>query len=218
MEQGVDIIPSVFAAADLRAAEAALMTAARSRAGIRHLLQVPAIRTLADDPRLIRIAVSFIGRSAAPFKATLFDKSRHSNWLVTWHQDIALPLRSRVDVEDWGPWSRKGGQLYALAPAEALSKVVALRVHLDDSTLANGPLRVLPDTHRMGRLSDERIRQLAQTVTPVDCTITAGGVIAMRPLIVHASSKSRGPLPRRVLHIEYAAEMALGDGVELALP
>jgi hypothetical protein len=38
----------------------------------------------------------------------------------------------------------KGGVLHAIAPASALAIVVALRVHLDDSTHANGPLRVLP--------------------------------------------------------------------------
>jgi len=39
----------------------------------------------------------------------------------------------------------------------------------------------------------------------------------MRPLIVHASSKSLIETPRRVLHIEYAARLALADHLELAL-
>jgi hypothetical protein len=38
----------------------------------------------------------------------------------------------------------------------------------------------------------------------------------MRPLTVHASSKSIGDQPRRVLHIEYAATVNLGSGLELA--
>jgi len=46
---------------------------------------------------------------------------------------------------------------------------------------------------------------------------TEGGIVAMRPLTVHASSKSIDAQPRRVLHIEYAATVSLGPGIELAV-
>ena len=71
-----------------------------------------------------------------PFRATLFDKSPKSNWLVVWHQDTALTICERIDAAGWGPWSTKAGVLYAHAPAAALERVVALRVCLDDSTSA----------------------------------------------------------------------------------
>jgi ectoine hydroxylase-related dioxygenase (phytanoyl-CoA dioxygenase family) len=158
-----------------------------------------------------------LGGTARCFKATLFDKSPTSNWLVTWHQDLALPLLNQVDAPGWGPWSRKGGQLYALAPAGVLAQVVALRLHLDDSRTDNGPLRVLPDTHRRGRLSEVLIAELADNTPSVDCLVAAGGVVAMRPLVVHASSKSTSALPRRVLHLEYATGVAFGPGIELAV-
>jgi hypothetical protein len=38
----------------------------------------------------------------------------------------------------------------------------------------------------------------------------------MRPLIIHASSKSTNTKPRRVLHIEYAGTLDLGAGAVLA--
>jgi hypothetical protein len=38
----------------------------------------------------------------------------------------------------------------------------------------------------------------------------------MRPLIVHASSKSLHDAPRRVLHIEYAASLKIDHGLDLA--
>jgi len=95
--------------------------------------------------------------------------------------------------------------------------VVALRVHLDDSTSANGPLRVLPGTHRLGLLSDERIGLLRHEIVPVECLSPAGGVVAMRPLVVHASSKSREARPRRVLHIEYATRLDLAPDIVLAV-
>jgi hypothetical protein len=51
----------------------------------------------------------------------------------------------------------------------------------------------------------------------VDCLVPRGGVLAMRPLIVHASSKSQSEKPRRVLHIEYAATFQLAAGLHLAV-
>jgi hypothetical protein len=189
----------------------------RTKAGARHVLRVPVVRELASDPRLLLIASHFVGSKPVPFRATLFDKSPASNWLVVWHQDTALPLRARVDDTSWGPWSLKSGVLYAHAPAWALRTVIALRVHLDDSTAANGPLRVLPGTHIRGVLSDAEIEEVARDVIPVECVAPSGGVVAMRPLTVHASSKATDGRPRRVLHIEYAQAVQLASGIELAV-
>jgi ectoine hydroxylase-related dioxygenase (phytanoyl-CoA dioxygenase family) len=189
----------------------------RSRAGARHLLTQPAVAALARDPRMLAIARQFLHTEPFPFRATLFDKSAQSNWLVVWHQDTALPLRERRDIAGWGPWSIKGGVTYAHAPASALSRIIALRMHLDDSGADNGPLRVLPRTHTLGLLSDEAIAEIARTAEPIDCLVDAGGVIAMRPLLLHASSKARSDRVRRVIHIEYADSPILGDGLELAL-
>jgi ectoine hydroxylase-related dioxygenase (phytanoyl-CoA dioxygenase family) len=190
---------------------------ARTKAGARHVLQVPAIRALASHPALVNLAATFVGGQAIPFRATLFDKSTVSNWLVAWHQDTGLPLHQRVDDPLWGPWSVKGGMLHAIAPAAALAMVVALRVHLDDSTLANGPLRVLPGTHAGGVLTHDDIQRFARVVPPVECVSSEGGVVAMRPLLVHASSKASDHQPRRVLHIEYTATVHMGAGIELAV-
>jgi hypothetical protein len=52
---------------------------------------------------------------------------------------------------------------------------------------------------------------------PVECLVKRGGVIAMRPLLIHASSKSTSGLPRRVLHIVYADSLELAPGIRLAL-
>ena len=99
---------------------------------------------------------------------------------------------------------------------EALEQVLALRVHLDDSESANGPLRVIPDTHCYGVLSDSAMQKRVSTSQDVECTVTRGGVIAMRPLIIHASSKAENDSPRRVLHIEYAARIEISNELRLA--
>jgi ectoine hydroxylase-related dioxygenase (phytanoyl-CoA dioxygenase family) len=189
----------------------------RSRAGARHLMNQPVVSAVAADPRMVAIARRFLGETAIPYKATLFDKSPARNWLVAWHQDTALPLCERHEIPEWGPWSTKAGVTYALAPASALAQVVALRLHLDASRPDNGPLRVLPGTHTLGLLADSDIARLTTEVPAVDCVAPAGGVVAMRPLMVHASSKADIDLPRRVLHIEYARSLDFGDGLKLRL-
>lgn len=190
-------------------------SSARSKAGVRHLLHDPLIAEFANDERFLCIAKSVLGGAAVPFRATLFDKSPEANWLVVWHQDTALPLKERRDVIGWGPWSIKDGIHYAHAPAPALERVLAIRVHLDDSTADNGPLRVLPGTHHYGLLSDDAIHDLSCSVEPVECLVGAGGLVLMKPLLVHASSKSKSAVSRRVLHMEYATGLELCDGLEL---
>ena len=219
MDAGFSIHPGIFARTVMRAVLDELDRAllARTRAGARHVLAVPAVRALASAPAMWQIAREYVGADAVPFRATLFDKSGRANWLVAWHQDTALPIRRRADVPGWGPWSTKGSVLHAIAPAPALQQVIALRVHLDDSTAENGPLRVLPGTQAHGVLSHDQIEALVATVPPVDCLAAAGGVVAMRPLTLHASSKSQVAKPRRVLHVEFAATVHLDRDIELAV-
>jgi ectoine hydroxylase-related dioxygenase (phytanoyl-CoA dioxygenase family) len=217
--QGFAFIHEVLGGKDVSDLTEALDKSAlpRSRAGVRHALRDPLVANVARDSQLLSIARDILDSTAIPFRATFFDKSPESNWLVAWHQDKGLPLRERRETQGWGPWSIKEGVNYAHAPASALSKVVALRVHLDDSAANNGPLRVLPSTHGSGVLTDQEIRGLADRVTPVECLVGKGGVVAMRPLIVHASSKSRVVTARRVLHIEYTVSLELEGGLAIAI-
>jgi hypothetical protein len=77
-----------------------------------------------------------------------------------------------------------------------------------------GPwLRVVPGSHRGGRLGPEATRHWLERVAPVACPVPVGGALVMRPLILHASSASNAPGHRRVVHIEYAAD-PLPFGVE----
>jgi ectoine hydroxylase-related dioxygenase (phytanoyl-CoA dioxygenase family) len=218
-DAGYSITEQVFDRREMAQIREALAGAElpRTKAGARNALLVPAVRALATRPALVGLAATFIGAQPIAFRATLFDKSAVSNWLVAWHQDTALPLQQRVDNSAWGPWSLKGGVLHAIAPAAALVTIVALRVHLDDSTQTNGPLRVLPGSHADGVLTHDEILRLATVVQPVECVSSAGGVVAIRPLVVHASSKASDDQPRRVLHLEYAATVQLGAGIELAV-
>jgi len=217
-EHGFAIIPGILEPKDVAGLldELGRVNLPRSRAGVRHAMRLPTVAAVAQDERLMGIARETLGGKAFPFRATLFDKSPTANWLVVWHQDTALPLQQRREAPGWGPWSVKDGVIYSHAPDNALRQVLALRVHLDDSTAKNGPLRVLPGTHMLDVLTDKMLHALSTQITAVDCIVRRGGVLAMRPLIVHASSKSQVENPRRVLHIEYAASPIIADGFALA--
>jgi len=181
----------------------------RTRGGlfaIRNLLEaVPAVDRLARSKAVRNLVAPILGTQAIPVQAMLFDKTPSANWLVPWHQDLTIAVRRRADVEGYGPWSVKGGVPHVQPPAAILEAMVAVRIHLDPCGEANGALRVLPGTHRLGRLSDEQISALAESVQPITCEAAAGGAVLMRPLLVHASSASDHPAHRRVIHIEFAA-------------
>ncbi len=141
----------------------------RGRAGARHLMRNQAVAALAASEKLLALARRGLGDRAAPFRATLFEKTGAANWLVAWHQDTALPLASRFEQPGWGPWSQKEAILYAHAPASTLSRMVALRVHLDASTSDNGLLRVIPGSHTAGLLTDAQVLDYVRAHQETEC-------------------------------------------------
>ncbi len=180
-------------------------------------MKIAAISELAFDKRLLAIAKLVFGKALVPYKSTLFEKSGKANWLVAWHQDTALPLETDVVAIGWGPSSKKQGVNFVHAPTWALSKILALRIHLDASTSSNGPLRVIPGSHSKRLLTDAEFDRSRKGKPEIECLVGKGGVIAMSPLILHASSKTVSDEPRRVLHIEYATSLELAPGFTLAI-
>jgi hypothetical protein len=49
-----------------------------------------------------------------------------------------------------------------------------------------GPLHVRPGTHRAGVLTDEEVLRLASGIDLAECLVAQGGVVIMRPLVIHA--------------------------------
>lgn len=186
------------------------------RAGVRNLMSIEVVAETANDVWLLALVKELAGQNLIPYKAILFNKTGKANWLVAWHQDTALPLEQDVMADGWGPSSVKDGVAFSHAPAKVLNEILALRIHLDPSTSTNGPLRVIPGSHR-DRISDDvAFRELVDKGPRVEVTVDRGGVIAMRPLLIHASSKCLRDEPRRVLHIEYAPTLQIAEGVVLA--
>jgi ectoine hydroxylase-related dioxygenase (phytanoyl-CoA dioxygenase family) len=87
-------------------------------------------------------------------------------------------------------------------PLEVLKQMVTLRFHLDACDADNGPLRVIAATHHR-ILNQNEIDGLTTESTQTICTVAAGGLVLMRPLLLHASSPAENVRHRRVIHVEY---------------
>ena len=134
---------------------------------------------------------------------------------VTSGFEIVPAVLERHEIADVAGVLQENG--FERSRAAALGCVIGLRLHIDDSGPDNGPLRVLPGTPTRGVMSDGEIAQLAHDTQSVDCVSPAGGVVFMRPLLVHASSKAETDRRRRVLHIEYADSLDIGAGLQLSI-
>ena len=182
--------------------------------GMRDLLRaIPEVRTLAGSPALLDLVEAATGAPSFAVRGLLFDKTTSANWSVAWHQDLTIAVRERVDAPGFGPWTVKAGITHVRPSVEVLTRMLTVRVHLDDCEAGQGPLRVLPGSHRDGRLDAEATRDRLNTVPAVSCLVPRGGVILMRPLLLHASSAATEPRRRRVIHLEYASR-PLPGGVE----
>ena len=136
-------------------------------------------------------------------QCTLFEKSPRRNWLVSMHQDLSIPVKERVSNSALSGWSCKDGVLFVQPPPRLLESLVALRVHLDDCGPQTGGLRIVPGSHRFGRLDGTQAAALRDEYGEVTATVRRGGILAMRPLLLHASSKATVPSLRRVLHFVF---------------
>jgi ectoine hydroxylase-related dioxygenase (phytanoyl-CoA dioxygenase family) len=174
-------------------------------AGSRGLLGLPAVREWAQSKTLASLVSAHLGPSARPVRAIFFDKSATSNWLVPWHQDVTLAVARPVEAPGFGPWSLKDGIPHVQAPGEWLSRMLTVRLHLDDCDASNGALRVIPGSHRHGRLESAQIPAIREATAELLCTALAGDALLMRPLLLHGSSKSMSRSRRRILHLEYCS-------------
>lgn len=181
----------------------------RKRGGIfavRNLLDVcQKVREVADSPEIRALVEPVLGRNSFPVRGILFDKIPDANWKVPWHQDMTIAVQEHVEVEGFGPWSMKADVLHVQPPAFVLEQMVSVRLDLDKCSEENGALRVIPSSHQHGRIPEAEIPRFRESLPEHICAVGVGGALIMRPLLLHASSPSRTPGHRRVIHLDFAA-------------
>jgi ectoine hydroxylase-related dioxygenase (phytanoyl-CoA dioxygenase family) len=181
--------------------------------GARNLLGLASVQATLVEPGLRATIAAVLGPNARCVRALFFDKTPDANWFVGWHQDRAIALVQQKALPGWGPWSIKAGVPHVLPPAEILARILTVRIALDACDAANGPLRTLAGSHRHGILDSDAITALRRSTPETLCLVPAGGIVALRPLTLHASSPAQTPGHRRVLHLEFAPPDLLPSGL-----
>lgn len=144
---------------------------------------------LVSDPRLLDIAETFVGPDIALFASHYICKPAFCGQSVLWHQDGAY-------------W-----------PLEPMN-VVTLWLAVDESTVENGCLRVIPRSHRRKiealRQRDDVENVLGSEIAmevdesqAVDLLLHPGDVEVHHPHIVHGSNANTSPRRRCGLTIRY---------------
>ena len=150
----------------------------------------PFFAELTRNPRITSILAQLIGENIRLHGAKLNMKSAGYGAAVEWHQDWAFYPHTNDDV-------------------------LATGLYLDDCDMANGPLLVVPDTHK-GPVYDHHadgyfVGAMAPEIEGLDyakavpLTGKAGSMTIHHARLVHGSALNTSSKPRRLLLHEYTA-------------
>lgn len=148
----------------------------------------------------IRTIISSFGPDYFSVKSIYFDKPGGSNWFVAYHQDLTISVDKRLEREGYVGWTVKEDWFGVQPPVDILENLFTIRIHLDDTDESNGALRVVPGSHLHGVVRPELMDLSAAEV----CRVGRGGVMIMKPLLLHASGRTMDARNRRVIHIEFS--------------
>jgi len=177
--------------------------------GARNLLQLwPRVMELARRSKLRDPLIELLGSNAGVVRALYFDKPPGHTWALPWHKDYSIAVADHCGGDIFTKPTTKAGVPHVLGSPELLHEMVTARIHLDDVTIGNGPLRVIPGTHHYFESGPEELRE------PVTVCCSAGDVLLMRPLLTHSSghSNTNANLHRRIVHLECAPSPELPGG------
>lgn len=166
------------------------------------LKEVPETFDLIFNENIRSVISTLFGNDYFVVKSIYFDKPEQSNWFVAYHQDLTISVDKKLDVDGYGPWSVKQNQFAVQPPLDILESNFTIRIHLDDTDENNGALRVVPKSHLKGIYRPETIDWNVEKEAV--CNVKQGGIMIMKPLLLHASNRTTNNNKRRVIHIEFS--------------
>lgn len=157
----------------------------------------PSLRRMLFSPLMAAICRATLGPDAYFFFDQYVVKGSDQGMAFSWHQDSGYVVGN-------------GG------PPDHLPYLTCW-CPLDDATVENGTVRVLPGSHRDGiRPHDQQPGSNDLAVATDDdgiaIEVPAGSVVAFSSLLLHATGTNRGAAPRRVYLAQYTAEAMLDPG------
>lgn len=166
------------------------------------LKEIPEVKDLIFNENLKTIIREIFGENYFVVKSIYFDKPEKSNWYVAYHQDLTISVDKKLELENFGPWTTKQNQFAVQPPLDILENIFTIRIHLDDTDENNGALKVVPKSHAKGIYRPETIDWEVETENI--CNVENGGVMIMKPLLLHGSNRTTNGKKRRVIHIEFS--------------
>ena len=148
---------------------------------------------LAKDPRLLGPVTELLGPDIKLFRDALMMKPARHGSAKPYHQDSAY---------------------WQVDPPDLCSAWIAL----DDATLKNGCMRVLPGSHRWGviehkHLADYQVEEERLDLSgEVSAPLEAGGVLLFHSLLLHATSPNASDSPRRAMICSYMSARSRHTG------
>lgn len=164
--------------------------------------EIPETTNLVFNDNLKKVINQLFGDDYFVVKSIYFDKPETSNWYVSYHQDLTISVDKKVVLENFGPWTTKQNQFAVQPPIDILENIFTIRIHLDDTDEKNGALKVVPKSHSKKIYRPETIDWTKETETI--CNVNKGGIMIMKPLILHSSSRTTNNKKRRVIHFEFS--------------
>ena len=169
------------------------------------LKELPQAAPIIFNKRFVAMLSVLFGEDYFVVKSIYFDKPAESNWFVSYHQDLTISVDKKIIVEGFGPWTTKQAQFAVQPPLPVLQDNFTVRIHLDETNEANGALKVIPTSHRKGIYRPETIDWSKEKEST--CCVNQGGVMFMKPLLLHSSGRTTNNAKRRVVHIEFSKQI-----------
>jgi len=166
------------------------------------LKEVPSTLDTILNDNLKNVLKQLLGNKYFIVKSIYFDKPPSSNWYVSYHQDLTISVDKKLELEGFECWTTKQNQFAVQPPLCILQSVVTVRIHLDDTNESNGALKVIPNSHLKEIYRPETIDWTVES--EVSCNISKGGIMLMKPLLLHSSGRTTNNRQRRVIHIEFS--------------
>ncbi len=166
------------------------------------LKEVPESHQFIFNDNIRKIINEIFGNNYFVVKSIYFDKPEKSNWYVSYHQDLTISVDKKLDLKGFGPWTTKQNQFAVQPPIDYLKNIFTIRIHLDDTDENNGALKVVPSSHSKEIYRPETIDWNVETEEI--CSVNKGGIMIMKPLILHGSNRTTNNQKRRVIHIEFS--------------
>lgn len=166
------------------------------------LKEVPETQKLIFNEKLQKVISELFGKNYFVIKSIYFDKPETSNWYVSYHQDLTISVDKKIELDNFKFWTTKQNQFAVQPPIKILENIYTIRIHLDDTDENNGALKVIEKSHLKKIYRPENIDWKTEKETT--CNVNKGGIMIMKPLTLHSSSRTTNNKKRRVIHIEFS--------------